>query len=323
MRAFVTGATGFIGGRLTVKLLERGWKVTALVRSPERAAAIKKRGVTLVAGDVTEPATLDGPMRRADAVFHLAAWYALGVADRHGMYKVNVKGTEHVMAAAADAGVPRIVYCSSAIALGSDPEGAVGDEMRRHSGHFGSVYEETKWQAQEKVRALAAAGAPIVTVMPTAVYGPGDPSMVGVLVRLYAKGWLVACPFQDASFSWVHVEDVAEGIARAHEHGRSGEEYLLAGDNDTVGGLFRRAESLTGIRAPRWSVPRRLVRLAVPLGPLVGRALGQAPNILADALESLDGSWTFSSEKAQAELGYTFRSIEEGLPETVEWFRAR
>lgn len=323
MRAFVTGATGFIGGRVAAKLLERGWDVTALARTPERAAGLRALGATVVPGDVTEPATLAGPMRRADAVFHLAAWYALGVGDRHGMYRINVRGTEHALAAAAEARVERILYCSSVAALGPGEPDAVGDETRRHPGRFGSVYEETKWQAHEKVRAAAAGGAPVVSVLPGAVYGPGDTSILATMLRLYAKGWLLACPWQEAGFSWVHVDDVAEGMLLAVEKGRLGEDYILAGENETIGGLLRRVAPATGIRPPRWSVPAPLVRAALPLGPLVGRMLGQAPGILRDGVEMMRGSWLFSSDKARRELGYAFRPIEEGVPGTVDWLRAR
>lgn len=320
MRALVTGATGFIGGHVARLLLERGWSVTCLVRSPERAAPLRDLGATLAGGDVTEPATLEGPMRRAQAVFHLAAWYALGVGDRQGMFRTNVKGTDHVLAAAREAGIERVVYCSSVAALGSLPPGEVSDETTRHHGRFGSVYEETKWAAHERVRALGAEGAPVVTVMPGAVYGPGDPSVLGALLRLYAKGWLVACPFQDAGMSWVHVEDVAAGIVAAHDKGEEREEYVLGGDNETVGGLLRRVAALTGIRAPRFALSRRAVRLALPLGPLVARALGQEPRLLQDGLATMHGSFMASSAKAAAALGYTWRSLEEGMPPTVKWF---
>src|ERR1051326_7768805 len=103
MRAFVTGATGFIGSHLAHALVSEGWDVVALVRSPERAAPLRDMGVTLVGGDVTEPSTL-GPIRRADAVFHLAAWYAIGAVDRQRMYAANVPGTQNVLSASADAG---------------------------------------------------------------------------------------------------------------------------------------------------------------------------------------------------------------------------
>ncbi|HEX9696666.1 MAG TPA: SDR family NAD(P)-dependent oxidoreductase [Actinomycetota bacterium] len=321
MRALVTGGTGFIGGRLVRRLVERGHDVTALVRSPDRAAGLKELGVTLAGGDVTEPATLEGPVRKADAVFHLAAWYEMGVTDRTKMYQVNVRGTEHVLKAAIEAGTPRIVHCSSVAALGGGPVGDILSETTRHSGSFGSVYEETKWQAHDVAARFAASGAPIVTVMPGAVYGPGDPSALGAMIRLYAKGWLIACPFQDGGFSWVHVDDAAEGMIAAYEKGRDGQEYVIGGENASIRDLFTQLAPITGIRAPRVEVPRWAIRASIPLSPLVGRFLGAGPRIVKDSLASMRGSWMAFSTKAETELGYRYRSIAEGMPETVEWFK--
>src|SRR5689334_7988243 len=142
VRAFVTGGTGFIGGRMVERLLGDGWDVAALVRAPERAARIRDLGATLVPGDVTQPETFCDAMKGAGAVFHLAAYYALGVSDRDQMMRINVGGTEAVLRAAGEASVPRIVYCSSIAALGSGPHGSVGDETREHHGDFPSIYEE-------------------------------------------------------------------------------------------------------------------------------------------------------------------------------------
>ncbi|HLW17132.1 MAG TPA: NAD-dependent epimerase/dehydratase family protein, partial [Actinomycetota bacterium] len=113
MRAFVTGGTGFIGGRMVERLVGDGWDVAALVRSPDRAARIRALGAALVPGDVTQPGTFSGALKGADAVFHLAAYYALGVSDRDQMMRINVGGTEAVLRAAGEASVPRILYCSS------------------------------------------------------------------------------------------------------------------------------------------------------------------------------------------------------------------
>ena len=321
MRAFVTGATGFIGGHVARRLVESGWQVTALARSPERTGALKSLGVTVVPGDVTEPQGLPGPMARADAVFHLAAWYQLGVTDRTKMYQANVKGTENVLNAAAETGVPKIVYCSSVAVLGTHAPGEIPDETAKHSGRFANVYEETKWQAHERVRELVAEGLPVVSVMPAAVYGPGDTSILGVLMRYYAKGWLLACPFMEAGVSWVRVEDVADGFVLAHDKGRIGEDYILGGDNATIREMLTRVAPLTGVRVPPISVGPRLMRLSMPIAPLVGRLLKQPAGIVRDGIESLSGSIEFSSEKARRELGYAFRSVEEGVPETVEWYR--
>jgi dihydroflavonol-4-reductase len=321
MRAFVTGGTGFIGGHVARRLVERGWDVTALARSPERTGALKQLGVTVVPGDVTEPSSLAGPMAKADAVFHLAAWYQLGVNDRMKMFQINVKGTENVMESAVQAEIPKIVYCSSVAALGTHAAGEVPDETHRHTGNYGSVYEETKFLAHQRVKEFTAEDAPIVTVMPGAVYGPGDSSILGVLMRFYAKGWLIAAPFMESGVSWVRVEDVADGVIDAHDKGRRREDYILGGDNATIREMLRRVAPLTGIRVPRISVGRRLMTLSLPLAPVVGKILGQPAGILRDGLESLSGSLEFSSDKARREIGYTFRSVEEGVPETVEWYK--
>lgn len=321
MRAFLTGGTGFIGSHVARTLMDRGWDVVALVRFPERAVHLKEMGATLVGGDVTEPATLSSPMRRCDAVLHFAAWYAIGVTDRQKMYSTNVTGTQNVLEEAAAAGVERILHCSSVAALGAGEPGEVLDESRRHHGTFTSLYEETKWQSQRIVSDIAAAGFPVTTVMPGAVYGPGDTSLLSILLRSYARGWLVAMPKTDAAFSWVHVQDVAKGAVLALEKGRAGEEYIIGGENATVSDLFSILAPVTGIRPPRFRVPWALVKMSRPLGPLIARALHQEPRFLVEGLASLSGSWMASSDKAVRELGYSFRSIEDGMGETIAWFK--
>lgn len=323
MRAFVTGATGFIGGRLARALVARGDEITVLARDPARAAALASLpGVRVVRGDVTDRASLDAALGGHDAVFHLAAWYALGIRDRALMERINVGGTENVLSAASEAGIPRIVHCSTVAALGREKPGAVADEDVPNPGVYGSVYEETKHAAHEIVLRFAREGAPVVLCMPGATYGPGDHSMVGVLLRLYARRILVACPFLDTGLSWVNVDDVAEGFVRAHDKGRAGEAYILGGDNETIAGMFRRIAPHTGIRAPM-RLPDWTLGAARPFGPLIAKALGQQPGLIDEGMTSLHGSWMFSSAKAERELGYSFRPIEDGVVATVKELRAR
>lgn len=322
MRALVTGATGFIGRAVAHRLLDEGWDVVVLARSPGKAGALAERGAVVARGDVTEPATLAGPLEGADVCLHIAAWYELGVTDRARMEAINVEGTRNVLRAAGDAGVARIVHCSSVAALGSDPSRGIGDESRVHPGRYGSLYEETKHRAHLVAREMAAEGLPVVTVMPTATYGPGDHSMAGVLLNLYARRLLVACPFQDTGLSWVHVEDVGAGMVAAAERGAPAESYVLGGDNETIGGLFRRVARLVGIKPPR-RLPDPVLRAARPLEPVLGRLFGQGPRLLTEGLASLRGAWWFSSAKADRALGYSFRKIEEGIPPTVAALRRR
>jgi len=321
MRAFVTGATGFIGGALARALLDQGDAVTALVRDPAKAGDLIARGATITPGDVTSRAGLAAAMRDHDVVFHLAAWYDLGVGDRARMEAINVAGTEIVLGEAAAVGVPRIVHCSTVAVLGNSPDGRVLDETAEHHGGFGSWYEETKHLAQQRADALVAEGAPIVTVMPGATYGPDDHSLLGMLLGLYARKLLVVCPYLDAGLSFVHVDDVARGIVAAGERGRKGERYILAGDNESLRGLFRRLAPVTGLKPPRAQVPAALVRASLPAGPVIAKVLGRQPGFLREGLASMTGTWMFASDKAGRELGYSFRPVEDGIPPLLEQLR--
>ncbi|MHB8512164.1 MAG: NAD-dependent epimerase/dehydratase family protein [Actinomycetota bacterium] len=321
MRAVVTGATGFIGGAVSRALIARGDDVTAIVRNPLKSVELKELGATLVEGDITDAQTLEPAMRSADALYHFAAWYELGITDRSKMFQENVRGTENVLNAAANAGISKILHCSSVAVLGAHEHGEISNEETQHPGTFGSAYEETKWESHRRVVTAQRNGAPIVIAMPGAVYGPGDPSMVGAMIRYYAKGWLIACPFLQTGFSWVNVNDLADGLLCAMDKGRVGESYILGGENLRIGQLFEVLESVTGIRPPRFEISERLVRLSVPLSPLLGKLMQSGPRILTDALSTMRGSFMASSAKAERELGYAFRNVVDAMPETVEYFR--
>lgn len=321
MRALVTGATGFIGGHVARILRSHRHDVTALVRTPAAATALEDADIAVVAGDITDPASVAAAIKGHDVVFHLAAWYAIGARDKALMERVNVEGARTVFQAAAEAGVERVVHCSTVAALGTNLDSGVGDETKQHHGRFGSLYEETKHRAHHLALEFGRNGLPTTIVMPGAVYGPLDHSMVGVLLRLWAKRLLIACPFQEAGLSWVHVEDVAAGVVAAFERGAPGESFILGGVNESIGGMFRRVAPLTRLRAPA-RMPAWLVRASAPLSPLIARALKQQPAMIQEGLSSLSGSWMYSSAKAERDLGYTYRSIEDGVTATINALRA-
>ena len=172
---FVTGGTGFVGTRVVERLVDAGHDVVALSRDPERVTD-PPAGVRLVAGDVVDRASLREPMAGVDGVLHMAAWYDVGPGPwrRSLAARVNVEGTRNVLELVADLDVPRALYVST-LAVNGDTGGRVVDESYRHDGPFRSVYDETKWRAHYEVAApMAAAGLPLVTVLPGVVYGPGD-----------------------------------------------------------------------------------------------------------------------------------------------------
>src|SRR5574339_960266 len=233
---FVTGATGFVGGEIVKQLIGRGHKVVALVRSPQKAAMLKALGVEMHAGDVTAPDTLTTPMADVDGVFHVAAWYKVGVQEPHAE-RINVDGTRNVLDAMRALGIPRGVYTST-LAVFSDTRGMVPDESFRFDGPHLSHYDATKWRAHYQVALPAiAAGLPLTIVMPGVVYGPGDTSGMHTALVDLLRGRLLMTPARTA-FCWAHIEDTARGHILAMERGGPGETYIIAGPRHTFQDAF-------------------------------------------------------------------------------------
>jgi len=322
VKVLVTGATGFIGGRLVRQLLEAGYEVRALVRAPDRASELARAGVELAPGDVTEPASLERALDGVEGVFHLAAVYDFGLEAEH-MRRVNVEGTRHVLDAAARAGVPRVLYCGSDTSLG-DTKGELRDENKVHDGDDRSAYETTKREAHRLVCERARDGAPVINAIVSTVYGPGDPSVIGELIENHLAGRLIFTLDRAAGYTFAHVDDVATALRLAFEKGRVGESYLVSGTPASFGDFFRALSKVSGIAPPAVEPPGWLVTSLTPVLALLGRAAGKSPRAVRELLAmGRNVTRFFSSEKARRELGWTPRSLEKGLADTVPSFAAR
>jgi nucleoside-diphosphate-sugar epimerase len=320
VRAFATGATGFIGRHLARKLRERGDQVAALVRAPAKADSLRELDCEIVEGDLSDEQAIRQGVQGADAVFHVGAAYKVGVprSQHPALYDANVRGTERVLDAAIDAGVARIVYVSTGNVYGNT-RGQVVDESyeRPQPPEFVSYYDQTKYEAHQVALDRIAKGAPIVIVQPGGVYGPGDPSELGNMIDQTRTGKLKLRLFPKAGFNFVYVEDVADGILLAYEKGRIGESYNLGGPKATIGELVDKTAALSGRKPPRITMPAALMKLAIPIGPLVGKLMGFPPN-LAELIRTSDGvTFWMTDEKARRELGYQPRDLDTGLRQTL------
>src|SRR6266699_1150692 len=262
MRCFVTGASGFIGANLVHELVARGHDVKALLRSGGDLRGLKGADFERVTGDVSGHEKLTVAMRGCDWCFHVAASYHLWLRDYAPMYAANVEGTRHVIEAAAAAGCSRIVYTSTVGCIGlpkmcddklmpTDETAPVSEaQMRNH-------YKLSKWRAEVVARELAAKGAPVIIVNPSAPVGPRDvkPTPTGQVLVDFLNRKMPA--YLDAGLNWVHVRDVAMGHVRAAEKGRVGERYILgnAEGNWTMKEAFSVLEQITGVRAPKTRIP--------------------------------------------------------------------
>ena len=320
MKVFVTGGTGFIGGAVVRQLRARGDDVVALARNPAKGATLEELGCTLVAGDLNDERAIRSGIEGCDAAIHAAAVYEVGIpaSERRSMREANVGGTERVLGAALEAGVPRVVYVSTVGVFG-DTHGRVVDESYENpADKFTSEYEKTKWEAHQAARRLIEEGLPGVIVQPGGVYGPGDTSSVGVLLDQFLSGKMPLIPFPDLGICLTHVEDVAGGILLALDKGKAGEAYVLSGPVTTVREAIGVVAAETGRKAPKHAVPTGLMKALAPIGPLVGKLMGQPPN-LRELISSADGvTFWASHDKATRDLGYEPRGLQEGIHAMLE-----
>ena len=310
-RVALTGGAGFIGGAVARALAARSDDVVALVRDVDRPGRLNEIGAMLVEDDLSDTGRLTRALDGADAVIHSAGSYRIGVppSERDAMWDANVGTTTRVLDAAVAAGVPRIVYVSTVNVFGNT-RGRVVDESYRRDllDGFLSWYDETKYLAHEVVEARIAAGAPIVIVMPSQVYGPNDHSAFGEQLSLAHAGKLPYRALDDVGAGLVHVDDLAVGIIAALDSGVLGRAYVLSGPRTTLRDAIGLAARLGGRKPPAVRVPTRLLRLLAPLGGLIGQ-----PNLREVIASSSGVTYWATADRARAELGWQARDIETGF----------
>jgi nucleoside-diphosphate-sugar epimerase len=214
--------------------------------------------------------------------------------------------------AAEAAGIPRLVYVSTGNVYGNTRGRVVDETYRRDLAEgFLSWYDETKYGAHEVAEQRIAGGAPVVVVLPSLVYGPGDRSQFGEQLRLAHDGRLRYRAFDDVGIGLVHSEDLAGGIVAAFERGDPGRSYNLSGPTTTLGDAISLAATVGGRRPPGLRIPTGLLRLAEPLGGLIGQ-----PNLHEVISASSGVTYWFSSDRAAGELGFAPRDIEAGFRDT-------
>jgi dihydroflavonol-4-reductase len=312
MRALLTGGGGFIGRHLVAHLREAGSDVRAIARSERSAAALRDAGCEVVVGDVLDMAAMTDAMRGCDVAYHLAGDYRVGIRreDRPAMEAANVTATERVIEAALAAGVARIVHVSTINAFGDTGYRVVDETYERPRPYrYVSFYDETKHRAHVAAHDRIAAGAPVLVAMPGGVYGPGDHSSLGGVLKDAAEGRLRALTFGDAGLNMAHVEDIAAGLALVGEGGRVGQAYVLGGEITTLAELVRRVSAIAGQRPPSISTPTWMLRAAAPLVRRIGPDLGELVTASAGV------TYWASDAKARRELGYAPRDLEAGLSE--------
>ncbi|MBV8205253.1 MAG: NAD-dependent epimerase/dehydratase family protein [Acidobacteria bacterium] len=324
MKAFVTGATGFVGTHVARALLAAGAELRLLVRRHSDTRSVDDLAADRVLGDLLQPGSLSGAMAGCEAVFHVAADYRLWVRDPESMYRCNVEGTRALIRAARSAGVRRIIVTSSVATIGFTRNGALATESSPVSladmvGH----YKRSKFMAEQSALQAAREGADVVVVNPTTPVGERDikPTPTGRIIVDFLKRKFPA--YVDTGLNLVDVGDVARGHLLAFEKGKTGERYILGGENLTLKQLLDRLAAFTGLPSPRVRVPIALALAAAVFDTAVnGYLLHREPRATVDSVRMARKKMWASSARAGRDLGFCSAPVDDALRRAVTWFTA-
>ncbi len=329
MKAFITGATGFVGSHVARALADRGADLRLLVRPSSKLDNLAGLNAETVVGDLREPASLKKAMQGCEFVFHVAADYRIWVRDPEEMYKANVDGTKALIQAAQECGVRRVIYCSSVATMGFKASGGIAnpeivDEATPVSlDDMVGPYKRSKFMAEQIALEAGRRGGNVVVVNPTTPIGEKDikPTPTGRIVVDFLKRKFPA--YVDTGLNLADVKEVARGHVLAMEKARPGERYILGGENLTLKQILDKLAALTGLPSPTMKVPHAVAMGFAAFDQFfTGIVMGKEPRATIDAVKMGRKIMFASSAKAERELGYKVLPVEEALRRAVDWFQA-
>lgn len=323
MLAFVTGATGFVGSHVARALAAQGADLRLLVRSGSDLRNIRELQAEQVTGDLRDASSLKKAVAGCDVVFHVAADYRLWVRDPDQMYRSNVEGTKAILEAARESKVRRVVYTSSVATMGFQSNGHLATEESPVSlANMIGPYKRSKFMAEEIAIAAGKSGMDVVVVNPTTPVGERDikPTPTGRIVVDFLKKKFPA--YVDTGLNLVDVAECARGHVAALEQGRSGERYILGGENLTLKQILDKLAAITGLPSPKIKVPY-VVALATGVVDQVvtGYIRNREPRATIDAVRMGRKKMFVSSGKAERDLGWKTVPVDDALRRAVEWFQ--
>ena len=324
MKAFITGATGFLGTHVARVLAEQGADLRLLVRPTSNLKNLEGLPAETAMGDLRDAASLEKAMSGCEVVFHVAADYRLWVQDPAEMYRSNVEGTRAILEAARKNGVRCVVYTSSVATIGFTGNGHPADEdspvaLADMIGH----YKRSKFMAEQVALEAGRAGMRVVTVNPTTPVGEQDikPTPTGRIVVDFLKGKFPA--YVETGLNLVDVRECALGHVKALEKGKSGERYILGGENLTLKQILYKLGAISGLPSPKVKLPYFVAYAAGLVDQTVsGRLLHREPRATVETVRMGKKKMWASSGKAERELGWKILPADNALRRAVDWFRA-
>ena len=323
MPTFLTGATGFLGSHVARVLADQGADLRLLVRPTSNLKNLEGLKAETVTGDLRDPASLEKAMFGCDTVFHVAADYRLWLRDPNEMYRSNVEGTRAILEAARKNGVKSVVYTSSVATIGFTSNGRPADEdspvaLADMIGH----YKRSKFMAEQIALQAGRSGLRVITVNPTTPIGEQDlkPTPTGRIVLDFLKGKFPA--YVETGLNLVDVRECALGHIAALEKGKSGERYILGGDNLTLKQILDKLSKISGLPSPKIKLPYFVAYMAGAVDQTItGSLLGHEPRATVETVRMGRKKMWASSDKAERELGWKILPAENALRRAVKWFQ--
>lgn len=324
MPIFLTGATGFLGSHVARVLAEQGADLRLLVRRTSNLKNLEGLKAETVTGDLRDPASLEKAVSGCDIAFHVAADYRLWLRDPNEMYRSNVEGTRAILEVARKNGVKSVIYTSTVGTIGFTGNGQPADEdspvlLADMIGH----YKRSKFMAEQIALEAGRSGMRVVTVNPTTPIGEQDikPTPTGRIVVDFLKKKFPA--YVETGLNLVDVRECARGHVAALERGKSGERYILGGENLTLKQILDKLGDITGLPSPKVKLPYFVAYLAGAVDETVfGRILGREPRATVETVRMGKKKMWAASNKAERELGWKIVPADDALRRAVEWFRA-
>jgi dihydroflavonol-4-reductase len=325
LKAFLTGATGFLGAHVARVLASQGAQLRVLVRPTSDLRNLQGLSVESATGDLRDPASIDRAIAGCDTVFHVAADYRLWVRDPDEMYRSNVEGTRGLLAAARKNKVGRVVYTSSVATMGFSCDGTVANEDSPVAlDDMVGPYKRSKFMAEQIALDAGRSGQHVVVVNPSTPVGEMDvkPTPTGRIVLNFLKKKFPA--YVDTGLNLVDATECARGHVMALEKGRSGQRYILGGENLTLKQILDKLAVITGLPSPTVEVPHFVALGAAVVDELwTGRILGREPRATIDAVRMGRKKMFVASTKAERELGWQMVPVDAALGRAADWFRTQ
>ena len=326
MKILITGAGGYVGSKLALRLAGMGHEVHALVRPHSATAFLQHPNISIFKGDVLDKESLLNAMKGCRQVYHTAAKVGAWDKDPSSFYAVNVEGTRNVLNAALQTGIEKTVITSTCGVIGPSLNEPMSEDDPRING-FAIDYELSKKMSEDIILHYAGKGMNVVIASPAKVYGPGHTShslTANAVIKKFLVKKIAIIPspgIYKACFAFI--DDIVNGHLLAMEKGRAGEKYILGGINISYREFFERIRILSSCNGHIIQVPKTIIKGWALLQQLNYRISNKHPGFTVKSVDILFSNYTFSSEKAIHELGYTITALDESLNKTIQFLKTQ